>query len=174
MTSAAEWIQELTIDVPDFPKPGIVFKDLTPVFAHPLALPTVVNAFAERYDRERLAAVVAIESRGFILGAPLAIALGVGLVLVRKPNKLPREVRTVSYEKEYGTDTLAMHVDALGPSDRVVVVDDLLATGGTAAAAKELVQAAGADLLETAFVMELGFLPGRAKVGGDVFSLAVV
>ena len=164
-------LKSLIRDVPDFPKPGIVFKDLTPVFLDPSAHRAMIGAFAERYRSKEVDAVVAIESRGFLIGAPLALELGVGLALVRKPGKLPRATHKRSYALEYGQDTLEMHTDALSAGHRVVVVDDLLATGGTANATIELVQEVGANVLEAAFLVELGFLNGREKLSTDTHAL---
>src|SRR5215467_6789639 len=130
----AERVKALIRDVPDFPKPGIVFKDLTPVFAHGPTMAAMIRAFADRYRSMRIDAFVGIESRGFIVASPLAVALPKGLVIVRKPGKLPWKKRTMRYELEYGTDTLEMHEDAVAHGTRVVVIDDLLATGGTMAA----------------------------------------
>jgi adenine phosphoribosyltransferase len=159
-------------DVPDFPKKGIVFKDITPVLADPAAFRAAVDALAERYRGRGLTRVVAIESRGFLFGAPLARELGVGLAIARKPGKLPWKTLREEYALEYGKDALEMHVDAVGPKDVAVVVDDLLATGGTAEAAGRLVTRQGARLLEYAFVVELSFLSGRKRLGADrVFAL---
>ena len=164
-------LKTLVRNVPDFPKPGIVFKDITPVLADGPALAWVVDRFAERY-RGRVDAVVGIESRGFVVGAPVAYALGVGLALVRKSGKLPYDRHSVGYELEYGTDVLEMHVDAVAPGCRVVVLDDLLATGGTARAAVDLVGKLGARVLECAFIIELAFLAGADKLAPvDCFSL---
>lgn len=157
----APWI----LDVPDFPKAGIVFKDITPLLASGPALQSAVEALRSRYASRKIDQVVAIESRGFLLGAPLAFALGVGLTLVRKPGKLPRETRHVSYALEYGEDTLHLHADALNAGDRVLLVDDVLATGGTAEAASRLVESCGGELVELAFLMELGLLEGRKRLG---------
>lgn len=159
-------------DVPDFPKKGIVFKDITPLLAEPAAFQHVVEAFAERYRSRGIRKVVAIESRGFIFGAPLAIALGAGLVIVRKPGKLPWQCVREDYALEYGTDALEMHQDGIAPGDRALVVDDLLATGGTAEAVGRLIKRQGGEIDEFAFVVELGFLEGAARLGRDrVFSL---
>jgi len=159
-------------DVPDFPKKGIVFKDITPLLANPEAFQHVVDSFTERYRNRGIKKVVAIESRGFIFGAPLAYALGAGLVIVRKPGKLPwRSVRE-SYQLEYGSDTLEMHEDGIAPGDKALVVDDLLATGGTADAVGRLIARQGGEIAEFAFVVELGFLEGARRLGPDrVFSL---
>ncbi|HVI74588.1 MAG TPA: adenine phosphoribosyltransferase, partial [Anaeromyxobacteraceae bacterium] len=154
-------------DVPDFPKKGIVFKDITPVLADPALFRSAVDALAERWRGERISKVVGIESRGFIFAAPLALALGAGLAIVRKPGKLPwRTVREV-YALEYGEDALEMHIDAVGPGERVLVVDDVLATGGTADAVGRLVTRQGAELVGFAFLLELGFLHGARRLGAD-------
>lgn len=164
-------VRRLIRDVPDFPKPGIVFRDITPVLADARAFARVVDCFRERYQG-RLDMIVGIESRGFILGAPLAYALGVGLGVVRKPGKLPSEKISASYSLEYGTDTLEMHSDAIGEKTRIVLVDDLLATGGTATAALDLIHRAGGSVIETAFLVELSFLRGREKLTPvEVYSL---
>lgn len=152
-------------DVPDFPKPGIQFKDITPLLLDAGALRHAIGAMAGPYAAQGITKVVAIESRGFLLGAPLAVRLRAGLVPVRKPGKLPARTGRVNYALEYGTDALEMHSDALGGDDRVLVVDDVLATGGTAAAARELVLAHGARLVGFAFLLELEFLKGRARLG---------
>ena len=158
----------LIADVPDFPKPGIVFKDITPLLADGEALRAVTEAFAAALAGERLTQIVAIESRGFIFGAALALHLGVGLTLIRKPKKLPRAVVRETYALEYGTDTIELHADALRPADRALIIDDVLATGGTAAAAARLVAQTGATLVGFAFLMELTFLPGRDALPSGV------
>jgi adenine phosphoribosyltransferase len=152
-------IKRLIRDIPDFPSPGIVFKDITPVLSDADALRWVVRQICDRY-RGEVDAVVGIESRGFIVGAPVAYELGVGLVVARKPGKLPYATHRVSYSLEYGSDALEMHTDAFVAGERVVIVDDLLATGGTAKATVELVRKAGAEVVECAFIIELGFLSG--------------
>lgn len=157
-------VRDLIKDVPDFPKPGIVFKDLTPVFKHGPTAAAISKMFAERYDAMGVDAIVAIESRGFLLGAPIAGHMEKSLVLVRKPGKLPRETISQSYELEYGTDTLELHKDALTEGQKVVVIDDLLATGGTAGATCDLVRQTGATIAEVAFLVELGFLDGRKRL----------
>lgn len=175
MAHLPDWFQYIK-DVPDWPKPGIVFKDITPLLASPAGFNAVIDDLAARVRPHVPTQIVGVESRGFIFGAALARALGVGLTLVRKPGKLPRTTRHIAYDLEYGQDALEMHVDALGPSDRAIVVDDVLATGGTAGAVAELVTSTGATLAAMAFVMELGFLGGRAKLPGGtlVESLAVL
>lgn len=159
-------------DVPDFPKKGIVFKDITPVLADAKLFRGVIDALAERYRGLGIGKVVGIESRGFIFAAPLAVALGAGLAIVRKPGKLPwRTVREV-YALEYGEDALEMHLDAVGPGERVLVVDDVLATGGTAGAVGRLVTRQGAELVGFAFLLELAFLHGARRLGaGKVHAL---
>lgn len=156
-------IEALIRNVPDFPKPGIQFKDITPLLGSGDALRHVVDAMADRY-RGRIDAVVGVESRGFIVGAPVAYALGVGLCIVRKPGKLPHDTHTVTYELEYGSGSLEIHKDAMPAGARVAVLDDLLATGGTAHAAVALVQACGATVVECGFLIELSFLGGRAAL----------
>ncbi len=160
-------VRSLVRDVPDFPKKGIVFKDITPVLAHPQAFKQIVEAMVERYRPLGIDKVLAIESRGFLFGSALAYALGAGLVIVRKPGKLPWKSVREEYALEYGKDSLEMHVDAVAPGNRVLVIDDLLATGGTAEAAGRLVTGAGGQIAEFAFVVELGFLSGRQRLGAD-------
>jgi len=161
-------------DVPDFPKPGIVFKDITPLLKDAGALKYAVGRICESVGDSGVTAVVGIESRGFIFGTAVAVELGVGFVPVRKPGKLPCETLSERYSLEYGTDSIEMHRDALGPGDRVVLVDDLLATGGTMKAAVSLVEKAGAAVRKIAFVIELAFLNGREKLEGyDVSSLLI-
>lgn len=169
--SLAERIDRTLRDVPDFPKPGILFKDITTVLQDAQLFGDIIDALAERYASRGVTAVVGIESRGFIFGAPLAKALGTGFVLVRKPGKLPAKTIGVDYALEYGTDRLEIHADALDSSDRVLLIDDLLATGGTAAAAVELVGELGAQIVESAFLIELGFLHGRTKFSTDVHAM---
>jgi adenine phosphoribosyltransferase len=153
-------------DVPDFPKPGILFRDLTPLMGDGVALREAVDLLAEATVRHRPELIVAIESRGFIFGAPVAASLGVGFVPVRKPGKLPHKTRRRSYHLEYGTDALEMHADAVVAGARVVIVDDLLATGGTAGATVELVREIGGEVVGAAFVVELELLRGRDRLGG--------
>lgn len=150
-------------DVPDFPKPGIVFKDITPLLASAEGFRELVSRLADRY-RGRADTVLGIESRGFIVGAAVAYALGVGFTIVRKPGKLPAETHSAEYALEYGTDMLEIHRDAFDYGRRVLVIDDLLATGGTASAAIQLVRRLGGEVVECAFVIELAFLGGRARL----------
>jgi adenine phosphoribosyltransferase len=158
-------------DIPDFPKAGIVFKDITPLLAAGAAFQSVVDTMAEHYQGT-IDMVLGIESRGFIIGAAVAYRLGLGLALVRKPGKLPHKTYAARYELEYGTDTLEIHRDAFGNKSRVLIVDDLLATGGTASAAIELVRRLDGEVKGCAFIIELSFLNGRRRFdGGEVFSL---
>lgn len=153
-------------DVADFPKPGIVFKDITPLLRSPEALAYAVQGLAEPFRTERITAVAAIESRGFIFGSCVARILGAGFVPIRKPGKLPWTTRRNEYELEYGTDALEIHNDAVTGADRVLLIDDVLATGGTAAAASFLVRDCGATLVGAGMLIELSFLDGRKKLGG--------
>ena len=154
-------------DVPDFPKKGIVFKDITPVLADPKLFARVVEAFAARWRGEHIAKVVGIEARGFLFAAPLAYALGAGLAVVRKPGKLPWQTMREVYALEYGEDAVELHVDAVGPGERTLVVDDVLATGGTADAVGRLVVRQGAALVGYSFLIELGFLHGARRLGPE-------
>jgi adenine phosphoribosyltransferase len=158
------YVRERVRGVPDFPKPGILFRDITPLLADPKAFHMVIDALVEQFIGQRVDAVVAIDSRGFIFGAPLASRLNTSFVPARKPGKLPAETVSVAYALEYGQGSLEMHKDALSSGDKVVVIDDLLATGGTAAAAGELVLSRGAEVLAYAFVIELDALGGRSKL----------
>jgi len=152
-------------DVPDFPKPGILFKDITPALEDAEVFRLINDLFAERYAGKGIEKVVGIDARGFILGAALADRLGAGFVPIRKKGKLPSDSFEASYELEYGEATIEVHKDAIAPGQRVVLVDDLLATGGTAAAALDLLERLNADVVETAFLIELTFLAGREKLG---------
>ncbi len=159
-------------DVPDFPKAGIVFKDITPVLSDGKLFRQVIDALTERWKGERIAKVIGIESRGFCFAAPLAYALGAGLTIVRKPGKLPWRTIREAYALEYGEAVLELHEDALRPGERVLVVDDVLATGGTAEAVGRLVSRQGATLVSYSFLVELGFLGGAQKLGaGNVHAL---
>jgi adenine phosphoribosyltransferase len=163
-------IRQAIIDVPDFPKPGIVFKDLTPIFRDIDLFAALVKGFSQRLPpaANKLAA---IDARGFLIAAPVAIELHLPLVACRKPGKLPGEILTVSYELEYGSNSLCITSDAVQPGDRVFIVDDLLATGGTARASSSLCRKAGASVLGYGFIVELGFLNGRRLLDdADVFS----
>lgn len=165
-------LARLVRSVPGFPKPGIVFKDITTLARDPEGLRTAVDAIASRYGQAGVDVVVGIESRGFIFGAAVAYKLGVGFVPARKPGKLPAETVRAEYSLEYGTDAIEMHRDAILPGQRVLIVDDLLATGGTAAAAVKLVETLGGRVVALAFLIDLTFLNGRSKLAGyEVFSL---
>src|SRR5437870_1062702 len=164
--TAAEDLKTFIRDVPDFPKKGIVFKDITPLLHSPRALERTIHELADPYRRAGITVVAGIESRGFIFGGCVARVLGAGFVPVRKPGKLPWTTRRNEYVLEYGKDALEIHDDALTKSDRVLIIDDVLATGGTAAAASCLVQESGADLVGVATVIELSFLNGRTKLNG--------
>ena len=153
-------------DVPDFPKPGILFKDITPVLSDPALFRAVIKKMCEQFGNSRVDLVVGIESRGFILAAPLALELGVGFVPIRKPGKLPYEKLRVDYALEYGQDALEAHIDAIVAGHRVLIVDDVLATGGTAAAAAQLVRELGGGVVALCFLIELSFLNGRRKLAG--------
>jgi adenine phosphoribosyltransferase len=159
-----KYVHERVRAVPDFPKPGILFRDITPLLADPKAFHMTIDALVEQFIGQTVDAVLAIDSRGFIFGAPLASRLNTSFVPARKPGKLPAETVSVAYALEYGQGSLEMHKDALSAGDKVVVIDDLLATGGTAAAAGELVMARGAEVLAYAFVIELDALGGRSKL----------
>ena len=172
LESSAESLKSLIRDVPDFPKPGIVFKDITTLLKDPIAFRRALDLFTVLCGDQPVDAVMAIESRGFILGSALADRLGVGFVPVRKPGKLPSRTIKCTYDLEYGTDCLEVHEDAFARGQRVLVVDDVIATGGTARAAGELASQLGATVAAYAFLVELGFLNGRAKLGdAQVLSL---
>lgn len=167
-----EHLKKLIREVPDFPKPGINFYDITTLLKDADGFKQTIDALVEQYKDKNIDTIIGIESRGFIFGAPLAIALGTGFIVVRKPNKLPAETVEVSYDLEYGQDTLQMHKDAIGEGQNVLIVDDLLATGGTAKAVVDLVEQNGGNVAGVAFVVELTFLNAREKFGDrEVFSL---
>jgi adenine phosphoribosyltransferase len=162
------WIR----DIPDFPKPGIMFKDITPLLGDPKAFGAVIDQLTGHYDGQKIDTIAAAEARGFIFGAPLALRLEAGFVPIRKPGKLPYATVALEYQLEYGTDRLEVHTDALTPGRRVLLLDDVLATGGTMRACCDLVAQTGAEVVGCAFVLELSFLGGRAKLAPyDVFSL---
>jgi adenine phosphoribosyltransferase len=166
------WLADHIRDIPDFPQPGIVFRDITPLLADPVAFATTVDALVEQVGGRRVDKVLGIEARGFILAAPVAYRLSAGFVPVRKAGKLPGPVEAQEYQLEYGTDHLEIHHDGLAPGEQVLVVDDVLATGGTAAAAAGLVEKLGASVTGLSFVIELDFLRGRSRLPGrDVMSL---
>lgn len=159
-------------DIPDFPTPGILFRDITPLLKSPEAFRHAIDLFASRYREARLDAIAGIESRGFLFATPLAYELGVSMAPVRKEGKLPARTHSVSYELEYGSGTLELHVDAISRGDRVLILDDLLATGGTLAATTRLISLCGGEVAGVAVVVELTELKGRDHLGGyDIFSL---
>lgn len=170
---AVERIRAAIRDVPDFPKPGIIFKDITPVLGDPWLFAEVIRVFADRYRSMRIQKVAAMESRGFIFGAPLAAVIGAGFVPLRKHGKLPHTTHTESFTLEYGEETLEIHTDGIRKGERVLVIDDLLATGGTAAAAVNLVEKTGGEVVELAFLIELAFLQGRERLG-DIPAYAMI
>jgi adenine phosphoribosyltransferase len=153
-------------DVPDFPKKGIIFKDITPLLADPKAFAEMIDGLAEPFKGQGVQIVAGIESRGFLLATPIALRLGAGVVPIRKKGKLPRAVKSASYALEYGTDSIEAHADAFKKGAKVLIVDDVLATGGTAAAAVKLVREIGGEIVGTSFLIELGFLDGRKKLPG--------
>ncbi len=172
MTIDIERLKSLIRDVPDFPKQGIVFKDITPLLADEIAFSTVIDLIVVHFGRGSVDKVVGIEARGFILASPVAYHFGAGFVPVRKAGKLPWETESAQYSLEYGTETLEIHRDALAPGERVLIVDDVLATGGTAKATASLVEGLGAKVVGIACLIELGFLEGRQQLEGfDFFSL---
>lgn len=154
-------LQSIIRDVPDFPKEGIIFKDITPLLSDPESFQQAIDGIANQWTGNTIDVVVGIEARGFIFAAALAYKIGAGLVIVRKPGKLPYTTRSVTYELEYGTDTLEIHEDAIKPGQNVLIVDDVLATGGTVKAVSELLRGFDANLLGAAFLAELDFLKGR-------------
>lgn len=165
-------IKSLIRDVPDFPKKGIIFKDITPVLKNPKAFQHIIRQMAERYQKRKIDTIVAMESRGFILGGALATHMGVAFVPVRKPGKLPWKTLQETYELEYGKDALEIHQDSISKGDKVLVLDDVLATGGTAAATVRLVERAGGEVVEACFLIQLTFLNGHEKLKSiPVFSI---
>lgn len=159
-------------DVPDFPKPGILFRDITPLLAEPRAFRYAIDRFAEHFRGSEPTAILAAESRGFIFAAPLAMALNAAFIPVRKPGKLPGQTRQFKYDLEYGTDSLEIHIDAINADSRVLLIDDLLATGGTIEACVKLAEQSGAKVLGCGFLVELTFLNGRERLRDyDVMSL---
>lgn len=165
-------LKNIIRDIPDFPKKGIIFKDITTLLRDGRSYHRMIDLIAHRYIGQKIDQVVGVEARGFILGSALAYKLGAGVTLVRKPGKLPYKTVQKSYQLEYGTDSLEIHEDAFQKGDRVIIADDLLATGGTVSAVVELVTELGAEIVECAFLAELEFLEGRKKLPDvDVFSL---
>ena len=169
---SAEDLRARIREIPDFPKPGILFYDITTLLKDPSGFHRLLDAMASPYQGQGIELVLGVEARGFLFAAPLADRLGAGFVPVRKPRKLPAETACVTYNLEYGTDTLAVHKDAIQAGQKVLIVDDLLATGGTAAATVALTSSLGAEIVGVAFAVELTFLKGRDKLAGqNVFSL---
>lgn len=165
-------LKECIRDVPDFPKKGIIFKDITTLLKNPAALKKTIDLMAERYSGEHIDQVIGIESRGFIFGTALAYQLGTGFIPVRKPGKLPAQTEKVTYQLEYGTDSLEIHKDAIQPGQKILIVDDLLATGGTASAVAQLVERLHGKVAGLGFIIELTFLNGRDRLKGyDVHTL---
>ena len=158
------WLREHVRDIPDFPKPGVTFKDITPLLAHAKAFEATIDRLAGHYDGRRIDKVLGIEARGFIVAAPVAYRFGAGFVPVRKAGKLPWDIERQEYELEYGTDLLEIHRDAIHPGEQVLIVDDVMATGGTAAASARLVEKLGGVVVGFGFIIELGFLGGRARI----------
>ncbi|MDQ3757454.1 MAG: adenine phosphoribosyltransferase [Actinomycetota bacterium] len=174
MGGDAAWLREHIRDVPEFPKPGVSFKDVTPLLAHPDAFRFAVDGLADHFEGHRVDKVLGIEARGFIVAAPVAYRFGAGFVPVRKAGKLPWSVERQEYALEYGSDVLEVHGDAVLPGERVLIVDDVLATGGTAEATVALVERLGGEVVGLGFVIELAFLGGRSKVPKhDIASLLV-
>ncbi|HUT85675.1 MAG TPA: adenine phosphoribosyltransferase [Elusimicrobiales bacterium] len=171
-SSTIEDLKSSIRDVVDFPKKGIVFKDITPLLQNPETLKKSLDLFVEKYKNQSIKKVVAIDARGFLFAVPVAIALNAGVIPVRKKGKLPYTTKAVTYSLEYGTDTVEMHEDAITAGEKVLIIDDVLATGGTANATAKLVTQAGGKVVGLAFLIELGFLKGREKLQGyDIFSI---
>lgn len=167
-------VRDAIRDIPDFPKPGILFKDITPILGDAHVFAEVIGGLTDRYRNLRIDKIAGVESRGFIFGAPLALNIGAGFVPLRKFGKLPFSTVSETFNLEYGTETLEVHTDAIKPGERVVIVDDLLATGGTAEASARLVRRIGGEVVEVAFVVELAFLHGRDRLAGvPVYSMVV-
>ena len=154
-------------DIPDYPEPGVVFKDITPLLASPEAFKAAIDDIAEHFADKGVTKVVGAEARGFLVGAPVAYKLGAGLIPARKPGKLPRETFSESYALEYGTDELQIHKDAIVPGDKVLILDDLVATGGTSVASAKLVEKAGGEVIGFGFILELAFLDPRGVIGKE-------
>jgi adenine phosphoribosyltransferase len=172
VSAEAGWLKDHIRDIPDFPQPGVTFKDITPLLGDVGAFRFVVDALTDHFSGQRVDKVLGMEARGFIVAAPVAYRLGAGFVPVRKAGKLPWRVEKEEYVLEYGTDLLEVHSDAVAPGERVVIVDDVLATGGTAAATVRLVERLGGEVAGLGFVIELAFLGGRRKIEGlDALSL---
>src|SRR4051794_26927595 len=166
MATDASWLKDHIRDIPDFPKPGVVFKDITPLLADVDAFRFTVDAIADHFAGSEVHKVVGVEARGFMIAAPVAYRFGAGLIPVRKPGKLPHEIEREEYELEYGTDLLEIHRDGVQPGERVLIVDDVIATGGTAAASARLVERLGGTVIGLAFLLELEYLHGRDRLPG--------
>jgi len=165
-------LAKLIRDVPNFPKPGIIFKDITTLISDADAFAATIDYFVDRYRDQKIDKVLGVESRGFIFAGALAYALDAGMLVVRKPGKLPYKKKSITYSLEYGTDSIEIHEDAVTPGERILLIDDLLATGGTMGAVANLVESLGGVVAELAFVVELDFLKGREKLAGrPIFSL---
>ncbi len=172
MTETTMNLADYIRDIPDFPKPGIVFKDITPLLGCIEAFQAAIDAMADEYRDKKIDVITAAEARGFLFATPLALQLGVGVVPIRKPGKLPYKKRSYSYELEYGTDTLEMHIDGITAGQNVLIVDDLLATGGTVEACCKMIEECDANIAGCAFLIELKFLGGASRLGGHpVFSV---
>ncbi len=172
MRDAADLLRSRVRDIPDFPQPGIVFKDITPLLADPVALSSVIDEIVVGLGRGTVDKVVGIEARGFIVAAPVAYHMAAGFVPIRKRGKLPWKTEAESYQLEYGEETIEIHADSIAPGERIAIVDDVLATGGTAAAAARLVERLGGEVVSMAFLIELAFLKGREKLEGyEIVSL---
>ncbi len=171
-------LESFVVDIPDYPEPGVIFKDITPLMSSPVGLAASIDEIADHFLDKGITKVVGAEARGFLVGAPVAYRLGAGFVPARKPGKLPREVYSQQYALEYGTDELQIHQDALTPDDRVLVIDDLVATGGTTVATAQLVEKAGAEVVGFAFILELAYLNPREVIAQEydqeVFTLIKV
>lgn len=171
-------LESFIIDIPDYPEPGVIFKDITPLIASPVGLAAAVDEISDHFLDKGITKVVGAEARGFIIGTPVAYRLGAGFVPARKPGKLPREVYSQQYALEYGTDELQIHKDALTPDDRVIIIDDLVATGGTTVATAQLVEQTGAEVVGFAYILELAYLNPREVIAQEydqeVFTLIQV
>ncbi len=171
--SSLERLKNEIRDIPDFPKPGVIFKDITPILVDSQLFRLAVNVFLERYQRKTIDKIAAIDARGFVFAGAVAHVLGVGLILIRKKGKLPYKTISIDYDLEYGQNTLEMHTDSVRKDERVVIIDDVLATGGTAGAAANLIEKAGGKIVELAFLMELTFLNGKEKLGNHPIYTAI-
>ena len=171
-------LESLIVDIPDYPEPGVVFKDITPLLSDPRGLASAIDQIADHFMSRSITKVIGAEARGFLIGAPVAYRLGAGFVPARKPGKLPRATYSQAYALEYGTDSLEIHKDALAPNDHVLIVDDLVATGGTCVASAKLAEEAGATVEGFGFVLELAFLKPRDTIAresfAEIFSLVTV